>query len=146
MPSRSPAPTTAASRWRMAASASRWAFGGSGSSGSSSVLTAPPSRAYGQPAKLWATHRRDRRLAVEAVHDNRLGAELPQPVGLPGRAGGGDDLVPGRDQGRYEPGADRPRPSSHEHLHLFSSRLGPTYRSVGRLTYGWWPTRGRDPG
>jgi hypothetical protein len=35
-----------------------WA-GGSGSSGSSSVLTGPPTRAKGQPAKLWATNRLD---------------------------------------------------------------------------------------
>ena len=42
----------------MASRVRRSSAGGSGSSGSSSVLTGPPTRANGQPVKLWATKRR----------------------------------------------------------------------------------------
>ena len=44
-------------------------MGGSGSSGSSSVLTGPPTRAAGQPAKLWATTRAP---PVSHAADSRL--------------------------------------------------------------------------
>ena len=49
---------TASSRYRIAALVSRVVATGVGSSGSSSVLTGPPSRAYRKLAKLWATKRR----------------------------------------------------------------------------------------
>ena len=41
----------------MASRVRRSSAGGSGSSGSSSDLTGPPTRANGHPAKLWATNR-----------------------------------------------------------------------------------------
>ena len=41
----------------MASRLRRSSAGGSGSNGSSSVLTGPPTRALGHPAKLWATRR-----------------------------------------------------------------------------------------
>ena len=57
-------------------------FGGSGSSGSSSVFTGPPTRANGHPAKLWATKRRaptarpaESRLSVPSVRSRLVTAK-----------------------------------------------------------------------
>src|SRR5215204_271645 len=57
MPSVQSAPVTARSRYLMASRVVRTWAGGVVSSGSSSLLTIPPVRAYGQGAKLCATKR-----------------------------------------------------------------------------------------
>ena len=77
------APVTARSRCLIAASVWRIAVGGFSSSGSSSLLTMPPSRAKGQPPKLWATKRRApaarapaSRLSVPSVRRRLVVAKL----------------------------------------------------------------------
>src|SRR5215471_15432871 len=75
-------PSTASSRWRIAATIARISLTGEGSSGSSSPFTVPPVRAYGNAPFLCATNRRtptacpaDSRWSVPSARSRLAGAK-----------------------------------------------------------------------